>query len=130
MLPTFHDGRLTGLAVADRTATLSIIRSDGVAWRVELSGVLYLKADGFREGNTICNFTAVTGAEPSRELMEVLIPAPHEDAAQKHHDKHRAHVDTVADRVTAGSLSLVSLTPSYGCEVLAVCEAVAATEVP
>ena len=129
MLPTFHDGCLTGLAVSERAAMLSIVRSDGVAWRIELSGVRYLKADDFRQGNIIARFDVVTGVEPSRELIEALVPGPHETAAQEYHDKHRAHLDTLVGQVTSGSLNLVTLTPSYGCEVIVVCEKVAGAEV-
>jgi hypothetical protein len=129
MLPTFHDGYLTGLAVSDRAATFSITRSDGVPWRIDLSGVQRLKADDFREGNIISHVEAVTGEEPSRGLLEMLVMGPHQNAAQEYHDKHHALIDALVQRVMAGSLSLLSITPSYGCEVIALCETVSASEV-
>jgi hypothetical protein len=129
MLPTFHDGHLTGLAVSDREATLSISRSDGVMWRIELAGVRYLKADDFREGNIIFAVEAMTGVEPPRDMVEALVSGPHEAAAQEHHDKHRAYIDGLVEQVATGSLTLLSLSSSYGCELRAVCEAVTAREV-
>ncbi|CAN5236800.1 hypothetical protein BH09PSE1_BH09PSE1_06870 [soil metagenome] len=98
-------------------------------WRIELSGVRYLKADDFRKGNIISNFEVVTGEKPSRAMLELLAPGPHGDAAPEYHDKYRVHIDTLMTRVTTGSFSLVSLTPSYGCDMIALCEKVAGAEV-
>lgn len=129
MLPSFHDGYLTGLAVSERAATLSICRSDGVVWQVKLSGLLCLKADDFREGNIIAQFQAITGAEPPRELLESVDIAPHQSAAQEYQDKYRAHIDALVAQVAAGSLSLVSITASYGCNLIAICEGVTGAEI-
>lgn len=127
MLPTFHDGLLTGLAVAERTATISIRRSDGAHWRIELSGVIALKADGFREGNIVSHLEVVCGALPQRQWIDAL-PAPDVAAASEYHDRHQTVVEEMMDRVTRGSLNLVSVVPSYGCDFLALCERVAGTE--
>lgn len=128
MLPTFHDGLLTGLAVAERTGTISIRRSDGAHWRIELSGVIALKADGFREGNIVSHLEVVCGSRPQRQWIEALLPAPDAGAASEYHEKHRSVVEEMMDRVARGSLKLVSVVSSYGCDFLALCEGVAATE--
>lgn len=129
MIPNFHDGNLTGLSVFERTATLSIVRYDGVRWQIELSGVRYLRADGFREGNIISHCEVVTNAEPSRALLEAVASGPHESAAQEYHDQYRLFIDGIAEQVKSGHLSLLSVEPSYGCDVLAICERAEATEV-
>lgn len=115
--------------MSDRAATFSITRGDGVPWRIDLAGVQYLKADDFREGNIISSLQVVTGKEPPRASLEMLVLGPHQDAPQEYHDKHRAFIDALVERVMAGRLSLVSITPSYGCEVIALCETVSASEV-
>ena len=129
MLPNFHDGNLTGLSVFERTATLSIVRYDGTRWQIELSGVRHLKADDFREGNIISHCEVVTNSEPSRALLEAVASGPHESAAQEYHDQYRLFIDGIVEQVKSGSLSLLSVEPSYGCDVLAVCERIEATEV-
>jgi len=129
MVPNFHDGNLTGLSVFERTATVSIVRADGVRWRIELSGVRNLKADNFREGNIISHCEVVTGAEPSRELLQAVAKGPHEAAAQEYHDRYRMFIDGLVEQVKSGRLSLLNIEPSYGCDVIAICERVEAIEV-
>ncbi|MBU1347249.1 MAG: hypothetical protein KKA16_09890 [Alphaproteobacteria bacterium] len=129
MIPTFHDGNLIGLSVAKAAATLTLARSDGVAWQIELSGVRYLKADDFREGNIVNYCQAITKADPPRGLLEALAGGPHGSAAPEYHEKHRLFIDDLAEQVGNGSLTLLIVEPSYGCELLAISERVEASEV-
>jgi len=129
MIPNFHDGNLTGLSVAERTATFSVVRYDGALWRIELSGVRHLKADDFREGNIISFCEVVTNTDPSRALLEAVASGPHEAAAQEYHNQYRLFIDGLSEHVRNGSLSLLHIEPSYGCEVLAICEKIEANEV-
>lgn len=126
MIPTFHDGNLTGLTVAKAAAILSVVRSDGVEWRIELEGVRYLKADDFREGNIVSSCRAITQADPPRGLLETLARGPHESAAREYHEKHQLFIDDLAEQVRQGSLTLLIVEPSYGCELLAISERVEA----
>lgn len=123
MLPSFHDGLLCGLSVTETTATLSLVEVDGRRWSVELTGVRHLKADDFRQGNIVLDLEVVTGEPPPPRWLEKLLPAPHPEAAAQHHDAHRSHVDEVSAGIAAGALMLVVLSPSYGCELWAICEA-------
>lgn len=129
MIPTFHDGNLIGLSVSKAAATLSFVRSDGVGWRIALEGVRYLKADDFREGNIVSYCRAITNADPPRRLLEALASGPHELAAPEYHEKHRLFIDDLAEQVRNGSLTLLIVEPSYGCELLAICERIEASEV-
>ena len=129
MIPTFHDGNLVGLSVSKAAATLSFVRSDGVRWLIELEGVRYLKADDFREGNIVYHCRAITKAEPPRGLLEALASGPHELAAPEYHEKHRLFIDGLAEQVRNGSLTLLIVEPSYGCDLLALSERVEASEV-
>lgn len=129
MIPNFHDGNLVGLSVSERTATLSVVRHDGALWRIELSGVRHLKADDFREGNIISYCEVVTNAEPSRALLEAVANGPHETAAQEYQDQYRLFIDDLSEQIRSGRFSLFYVEPSYGCEVLAICEKVEANAV-
>jgi hypothetical protein len=126
MIPTFHDGNLTGLTVAKAAAILSVVRSDGVEWRIELEGVRYLKADDFREGNIVSSCRAITRADPPRGLLETLARGPHESAAPEYHEKHQLFINDLAEQVRQGSLTLLIVEPSFGCELLAISERVEA----
>ena len=129
MLPDFHDGLLTSLTVAEGGATLTLSHPGGRDWTIELQGVRHLRADNFREGNIIAELEIITGIAPPRSQVEVLAERPHEGAAQTFHDEHRAYVDHLVEQVSAGQLMFLSLNPSYGCELLVVCENVRASEV-
>lgn len=128
-IPTFHDGNIVGLSVSKGTATLSLVRSDGTSWRIELEGVRSLRADDFREGNIISYCKAVTKADPPRNLLEALVGGPHELAAQEYHDKYRLFIDDLAQQIRTGGLTLLIIEPSYGCDFLAISERVMAFEV-
>ncbi len=129
MIPTFHDGNLIGLSFSKGEATLSIVGSDGVGWQIELRGVRYLKADDFREGNIVSYCRAIRKTDPPRGLLEALAGGPHELAAPEYHEKHRLFIDDLAEQVRNGSLTLLIVEPSYGCELLAISEQVEASEV-
>ncbi len=129
MIPNFHDGQLSGLSVSGKTASLSIMRYGGELWRIELSGVRHLKADDFREGNAISFCEVVSNTEPSHTLLETVASGPHEAAAEEHHDRYRLFINGMADDVRTGKLSLLYIEPSYGCQVIAVCERVEARQV-
>lgn len=130
MLPSFHDGLLCGLSVTETTATLSLVEVDGRRWSVELTGVRYLKADDFRQGNIVLDLEVVTGEPPPPRWLEKLLPAPHPKVAATYHDAHRSHIKGLEADIAAGVLTLVVLSPSYGCELWAICEACCALELP
>lgn len=130
MLPSFHDGLLCGLSVAETTATLSLVEADGRRWSVGLTGVRYLKADDFRQGNIVLDLELITGGPLPRAWLEKLLPAPHPEVAAVYRDAHRAHLDELEAGIAAGALTLVVLSPSYGCELLAICEACRGVELP
>jgi hypothetical protein len=128
MIPTFHDGLLTGIHMEDGFATLSIRRVDGTRWLVQMEGVEHLLATEFRQGNIISNFEVIAGLAPSRAWLEELLPAPHQNVAQTYHDRHREVLDRLGERIAGGDLNLVVVSPSYGCDLLATCCRVSASE--
>ncbi|MDO9337811.1 MAG: hypothetical protein Q7T61_15560 [Caulobacter sp.] len=130
MLPSFHDGYLTGLAVSEGAATLSFLRSDGARWRVDLSGVRYLKADEFRQGNIVFALEVVSDAEESRALLEAHHYPLGATAAQGVRDALvDREINLLVDQIALDALVLVSLSASYGCEMIVVCKTAEGKEV-
>ena len=127
MIPTFHDGLLTGINVSKSDATLFITRVDDTRWRLDLVGVSQLRADDFRQGNIISHLEVISGTAPPREWLAELIGPPHPSAAREYHDKHRDSLDRMSRSVENGEVSLLVVTPSYGCDLLALCTGVRAT---
>jgi adenine C2-methylase RlmN of 23S rRNA A2503 and tRNA A37 len=126
--PSFHDGRLTSIAVAEKSATLGLLRSDGLAFELKLVGVEAFRADQFWEGNIIMHIEVVQGQSPLwtnvRERLADLFPPPHPDAASLSHDAYMARLRRDEDRIAKGNAVLVSLEPSYGCDLVALCSEV------
>ena len=123
--PSFHDGRLTSIAVAEKTASLGLLRSDGVTFRMKLDGVEAFRADQFLEGNIILHIEVVRGGLGERtdvhERLATLFPAPHPSAADAYHDAYEQRLREMERRIMNGDAALVSLEPSYGCDLIAVC---------
>ncbi|MFC7377751.1 hypothetical protein [Brevundimonas sp. GCM10030266] len=121
MTPSFHDGSLTGIRTSVGTATLFITRVDGAHWAVELEDVEQLLANDFRQGNIISSFEVLTGVSVRRDWLEELMPGPHPSAANPFHDAHVVVLDRTLSRIAASELNLVVISPSYGCDFLALC---------
>jgi len=123
--PSFHDGRLTSIAVAEKSATLGLLRSDGVAFEMRLTGVEAFRADQFLEGNIIFHVEVVQGNSPERtdvrKCLSALFPPPHDSVMQAYHDAYSERLRDAELRVANGEAALVSVEPSYGCELVAMC---------
>lgn len=126
MIPSFHDGLLTGISVSEKCAVLFVTRVDDTRWRLDLEGVSGLRADDFRQGNIISHLEVISGVPPRRDWLEELFGGPHPSAAPEYHDKHRDCLDRMTRSVQSGEASLLVVTPSYGCELLALCASVRA----
>jgi hypothetical protein len=124
-LPSFHDGYLTSIAVADKSATLGLQTSDGVAFELRLIGVEGLRADDFWAGNIILSFEVVKGSPPDwtdvDERLKHLFPPPHPSVTSDYHAAHEGRLAKAAERIAKGEVALVSIEPSYGCELVALC---------
>jgi len=91
---------------------------------MQMIGVEAFVCDDFREGNIICDVQIVSGIAPSNNLLDRLYRAPHSTAEQDYHDRHHLLVARKVENIKAGSLFLVVLNPSYGCDLRALCQEV------
>ena len=120
--PRLHDGLLTRIdLISDKQAELSIRDEDGVRFELSLRGLVWLKAADFREGNTILDVILHRGQIRDIGLLEEVLDLTPEEVK-----KHPAFFDDLLNRVRSGNLTLVELTPSYGCYLLALCQEVVA----
>lgn len=129
-LINFHDGAMTGIHVGKGFALLSLERENGEAWQVRLDGLDALKMDDFRQGNIILSFDVTVGATPERESFDRLFEAPHSLAAPEYHEAHAHFIARKMAMVADGSATLVRLTPSYGADLMALCQAVFCDPMP
>jgi len=129
----FHDGYLVSVSVTGRTAVLGLKQAGGDEFVMTLGGVEALSLDGFREGNIILDLWMVSGKQPTSEdlqtielaeVMEILFPGPHPEAAAQYHEKHAAIIEMKLERVRSGQASLVLMIPAYGADLYAFCGSV------
>jgi hypothetical protein len=125
-IPSFHDGHLTGVALKDKVAVVSLLRSDGGEYELTLSGLKALQVADFREGNIVARVEVISGREPDptakNEIMERLFPGPHPNAAQSYHAGYAAFIEARLAELASGAATIVAISPSYGADLLAFCE--------
>ena len=130
----FHDGYLVSVSVEENTAVLGLKQVQGNEFAMTLGGVEALSIDGFRQGNIILDLWMVSGEQPTAEnlqmlevdeVLEILFPAPHPDAAATYHEAHGAFLETQLERIRAGEAAIVILSPAYGADLYAYCGSVA-----
>jgi len=129
----FHDGYLVSVSVKEHIAVLGLKQVGGDEFVMTLGGLEALSIDGFREGNIILDLWMVSGKQPTSEdlqteelaeVMEVLFPGPHPDAAAQYHEAHSIFLETKLERVRNGEASLVLIVPAYGADLYAFCASV------
>ena len=113
--PNFHDGLVEAIDVSKgESAELLLSTVEGDRYLLVLSEVRYLRCSEFREGNIIFDLSVFSGTVPPNDLLGALLGTDGEDI----------HSKRFSASVLKGDLTLVSITPSYGCELQALCSAV------
>lgn len=129
----FHDGYLVSVSVTERTAVLGLKQAGGDEFVMKLGGVEALSLDGFRQGNIILDLWMVSGKQPTSEdlqtielaeVMEILFPGPHPEAAAQYQEKHAEILESKLERVRSGQAAIVLMTPAYGADLYAFCGSV------
>lgn len=124
--PDPHDAYLEGLTLSDG-AGQRILR---IAFRPEkpanrrfalvLGGLEHLRCTEFREGNIVLSVEIVRHRKPDPAALHALF-----DTGAK---APTPWIDRFARDVAVGKLTFVRISPSYGCELIALCKEVRAEE--
>ena len=112
--PTLHDACLYRMDFGGKQVTLYCRHPDGQRTRLELRGVAHMLSNGLAEQNVLLD-VCVEGdsAVCARTLNRIL---PGTEAAQQ------AYRDLVLQRLQQKKLMLLRFSPSYGGEILVLCE--------
>lgn len=127
--PSFHDGYVTGLMAEGGHVVIHLKRVNGERYLLELTEVRYLVANDFREGNIISHIEVISGSPPEASYMSALFADPHLSVQEPYLSRHHAFVAKVADQIIAGEMTLIVVTPSYGCDLVALCKTAVLTAV-
>lgn len=96
--------------------------ASGEAFTLSLAGLQKLRCDGFAEGNVIFSLEITRNTTPKLETLYRLTGEP--PAREPYRSRHQEWMDELSREIVAGHLTLVSLEPSYGCLLTALCETV------
>jgi hypothetical protein len=104
--PDFHDGKLTGIRVVDRSRLeLSCSTLDGEPYLVSLSGLDSLRADNFLQGNIIFELEVFDSDLPLDRVKK---------AFGVDGDERPAWLDAKLSEMKHGHWTLLDVSSSYG----------------
>jgi hypothetical protein len=127
--PNLHDGHVEGLQLLnDKTLRVSL-RDDvcGDVFVMELSGLVECVCNDFQTQNIIFSITIISQADPDIRTLEQLFTPPAPSARKQLRDEYVERLKGFANRIKEGALCLVSIDPSVGCYLVALCERVMIT---
>jgi hypothetical protein len=121
--PHLYDGAVLGVRLVDKTALhVNVQTAGGQPFELVLAGLQRLRCDGFAEANTIYSVEIVRNTAARLELLYRLVGEP--PAKEPYRTRHDEWMAELNSDLSAGRLALVSLEPSYGCAIMALCETV------
>lgn len=122
-IPSFHDGLLEGIVARDGEAHIFIRAVDGLEYTVILRGVRRLIANHFMEGNIILDVVICRGGAINKADLRTLYEVP--DGTESGFE----WFENIVKDAIGEELTLVEVVPTYGCELLALCDAVEVRQV-
>ena len=121
--PDLRDGYVLGLRLLDKTTLqISMQTVAGEAFALVLAGLQRLRCDGFAETNVIFSIEIIRNRTPKRETLYRLTGEP--PAREPYRSRHEEWMAELSRDIVEGRLMLVSLEPSYGCILTALCDTV------
>ncbi len=115
--PDFHDGDLLGIFTPRDPAELTLfLRTDeGIGFKLTIPDVVRALANNFSEGNIVLQLIITEGGKVSAEAVRKLF---HYDDAQP-----TKPMPDQMKQIADEGWTLVEVTSSYGCELLAISRA-------
>ena len=111
--PNVHDAQVMGIIVDKKErAIVPLEGADGRTLCLIMDGVVRLKADDFRQGNTLLSLSVSVGA--SLDVSDVA------EAYGVNHANQDFLPQAMTRLVNEGSM-VVRLSPSYGCSMVCIC---------
>src|SRR5262249_27101906 len=83
------------------------------SYKMTLKGLDRLRCLDFRQGNIILDVVIVSGESPDKNALRYLLDLEDDETPDFLLDR--------IEKIEQGILTFVNITPSYGCEVLALC---------
>lgn len=117
--PELHDSVLTKLKLNQDSVVLTFMMTNNEKVSIYLIGIADFICNGLRKGNIVLDLTVSSGSEAPFHLLEKLINKP-----KQNNPKFEEFLTSLKNKILNSDLYLVQLNPSYGCEMIALCEMV------
>ena len=112
--PTLHDACSYRMDFGGKQVTLYCRHPDGLCTRLELRGVAHMLSNGLAEQNVLLDVRVEDDTDVCAQTLNRVLPGT--EAAQQ------AYRDLVLQRLHQKKLMLLRFSPSYGGEILVLCE--------
>jgi hypothetical protein len=110
LVPDLHDGTLNSISCVDGSLVVKCISVIEESYDIHFNNVTRLNATNFREGNIIFEITVHTRDVPVALLKKVY---------GEEREGEPVWLIDVRGEIAVGELSLLEISSSYGCELLA-----------
>jgi hypothetical protein len=121
--PDLRDGHILSLRLLDkRNLQLGAQSAKGERFTLCFGGLQSLCCSGFGPENVIFSVEIARHTRPKLETLQRLTGEP--PAREPYRSRHQEWIAELSSEIAGGRLMLVSLEPSYGCIVTALCESV------
>jgi hypothetical protein len=123
--PQLHDGYIIGLDLGEEGVLRIRLRDlSGMRFVMRLVGLSRLISDEFREANIIFDIAIFRGEPPPAELVGALLGELHPSVGSPYREQHQLAIEECTRRIAENETTLVNISPSYGCGLLALCQEV------
>ncbi|MES9976469.1 MAG: hypothetical protein ABW094_19580 [Candidatus Thiodiazotropha sp.] len=116
---SFHDSQLTMIELGERKAILSFKLVDGACIGVKLLGLSRMLCNNLKEGNTVLEVSIVRESKYRESLLYKLF-----DLSDNEKISNPDYVRKIKKKLEDQELIILLVAPSYGCELIALCEEV------
>lgn len=121
-LSDLHDSHLIGISVdREKCGRLLFELMGGQRATLVPEGVEHLQADNFKQGNIVLDVVIHSSADYDESRLDQLF-------GKEYLEKNMAFRNSLTAKIASEKLSLVSIEPSYGCTLVALCKSYSWTE--
>jgi hypothetical protein len=115
--PQPHDGLLLGIVLSEERKDLTLLcrQEDGKDFRLVIPKLGQLRVDNFLAGNIIFRISIYEGERCPKEIVRWMYNY-NQDHARQYLPKH-------TEEIVDGGWTMVEITTSYGCELVALSKA-------
>ena len=115
-LSELHDSYLIGLSVdREKRAQVTFELAGGRRAILILEDVEHLLANDFREGNIVLDILIQNSADYDERYLDQLF-------GKEYLAQNKAFKQSLGGKISCGELILVTVEPSYGCALIALCK--------